>query len=171
METITKLFLPFISKDDVLVDVGACAGSYTLSALALGAQVYAFEPDPRWLRILNTNIDLNEGFRTRSVLSDKGLWSMECIFAYEEVEDVQATTLDILNIPATYIKIDVDGSEAGVIKGGLRALVQHKPRLLIEHHPTRAPGSDEWIIKTLKDMGYNHKTGNPIDKIYHSLFY
>ena len=44
---------------DVALDIGASFGSYTLFALALGAEVMAFEPSIDGHRILTENVRLN----------------------------------------------------------------------------------------------------------------
>ena len=49
------------NPDDVLVDVGANVGLYTIwAACTRGCQVYAFEPESRNFALLNRNIRLNE---------------------------------------------------------------------------------------------------------------
>lgn len=46
----------------VIVDVGGNFGWYTLYSIALGCNVFVFEPVPTWLEILRLGVALNPGF-------------------------------------------------------------------------------------------------------------
>ncbi len=153
-----QYFYPFLKPGSIVFDIGACHGSYSLPALALGARVYAFEPDPRWCEGLNNSVDINPGFRERfsligNALSDE---NYQHVFM-DELEDVQCITLDAFvkhkNVFPDFIKIDTEGMEGRVISGASQTLAR-KPRLLIEHHPQNAPRSEEWIVEILQKMGY-----------------
>ena len=52
-----------IKKDDLVIDVGAYFGSYTLSALVMGARVIAIEPNMESILNLLRNVSMNPGFR------------------------------------------------------------------------------------------------------------
>jgi len=59
----TKLFKRIVKKDNVVVDLGAHIGYYTLLASRLVGEngiVYAFEPDPKTYSLLLKNIQLNQ---------------------------------------------------------------------------------------------------------------
>ena len=43
-----QFFYPNINTGSTFFDIGTCHGSWALPALANGAYVYAFEPDPRY---------------------------------------------------------------------------------------------------------------------------
>jgi FkbM family methyltransferase len=53
-----------LRKDDVVVDVGANQGFFTCYAAERGAEVYAFEPNPKTFQLLKKNIRAN-GFADR----------------------------------------------------------------------------------------------------------
>jgi FkbM family methyltransferase len=56
----TLAWIASFARDDVLVDVGANVGMYTvLAAKTRGARVYAFEPEAQNYALLNRNILLN----------------------------------------------------------------------------------------------------------------
>ena len=48
-----------IKKDDVVFDIGSSYGSYALTACAMDAKVYAFEPEPTVFHGLVNNILIN----------------------------------------------------------------------------------------------------------------
>jgi FkbM family methyltransferase len=56
-----------IKKDDIIVDIGANVGVFTLLALSLGAKTYAFEPNPESFFVLKKNL-LKNGFTDREGL-------------------------------------------------------------------------------------------------------
>ena len=139
-----------LRKDDILFDVGANVGAYSLyAARVIGVKVYSFEPSPSTFRLLLENIHLNK-------LSEKIIpfniplssSSEMKIFKYssldsgsashaglEESETPQATinqpvltvTLDDLISryqieQPNHIKIDVDGHELDILKGAMQVL-------------------------------------------------
>lgn len=56
----TTLFKNIIKKGDVMVDIGANIGYFSLLAASLGAKVYAFEPERKNFDYLLKNIELNK---------------------------------------------------------------------------------------------------------------
>jgi len=55
------------------------------------------------------------------------------------------------------LKIDVDGFEANVLKGGLRTFADHKPKIMLELHKDALMRSEERradIVAMLLDLGY-----------------
>lgn len=76
-ETTTALFLSLLKPRDVVADLGANIGYFTmLAARAVGpaGQVFAFEPEPRNFRYLSKNIELNRYTQvtlTQAALADK----------------------------------------------------------------------------------------------------
>lgn len=140
-----------IGPGDLVIDIGAAFGCYTLAALAMGACVYAFEPSTDGYRILLENVDLNGwGYRCsvyKTALYN-GLGYPDALkkevmgfhyvakdgYAEMTLDDVLSATLDAYGGPVKFIKIDVEGAELGVLQGGFRTLLRNRPRLLIEDH-------------------------------------
>jgi hypothetical protein len=52
-------FKPYINDKTTFLDVGALCGSWTLPALALGANTISIEPDPKFFKILTNNVAIN----------------------------------------------------------------------------------------------------------------
>ena len=133
-----------IQEGDVVFDVGAAYGSYTLAALASGAsKVYAFEPEPRIHPNLSANVELN-GWSDRCVVLPVGLWNVEAdidIKSYAPHYATQATaptyemkTLDswIGLSKVDWLKVDVEGAEEAVVEGGMNFINKFLPNLIIE---------------------------------------
>lgn len=124
--------LHFLRRGDLLIDVGANVGGYTLLAAAAGAEAIAVEPSQEALPGLRRNLALNglsfevhdcalgtkpgsghltEGRGAMNRLSDAG-------------QEVRIGTLDEVAAGRTpaLVKIDVEGTEAEVIAGDAQAL-------------------------------------------------
>lgn len=114
------------------IDVGANNGFITLFALAKTdvKQILAFEPDTRFHSVFKQTLREN-GFET-----DKRVQ----LYPYGAGAEINSTTrtLDTFAAhiePPCFIKIDVDGPEADVLRGSEQLLNQHGDvRLVIETH-------------------------------------
>lgn len=144
-------FLP-IRKNGVIIDVGANIGNHSLYyALILNMPVYAFEPIKenfdilkmnvflnrleKRVKVFNHGIDIKKGKKSylQNVSGNSGTWSS----TYNSTSKHSVTdTLDniFIDIPISYIKIDVEGDELNVVIGGLRTIEKFKPVVSIEYH-------------------------------------
>lgn len=136
--------LHFLRAGDVFADAGANIGSYTILASGVaGAHTIAFEPDPETSARLQNNIRLNDishlvdvhtaalGNRAGSVRFSTGRDTINCVVGPDEAQSREVLLEKLDNavgsrIPAL-IKIDVEGYEAEVLRGG-RAVLSD-PRL------------------------------------------
>lgn len=152
-----------IKEGDVVFDVGASYGTYTLSARAMGATVYSFEPEKTIYHDLVNNILINK-FEDKCMAINMGLWSEGAVIDMKQYaphwpqqtisENYQATSLDIIfesnnNLTKLdWMKIDVEGAEEHVVRGGLKTIGKYKPNLIIECHTFLDAGLTD-KIKTL----------------------
>jgi FkbM family methyltransferase len=133
-----------IKKGDVVIDIGAWIGDFSAYATHLGAQVYAFEPSPENLDILEKTSQLNGGFTIvpYGLANETGVGfalSHHAIFGQTklvttEAGNIKITTLDhfvrenkIQKID--FIKADIEGMEREMLKGATWTLKNLKPRL------------------------------------------
>ena len=156
----------------VVYDVGAWEGVFTLFfARAVGAagQVIAFEPNPSNAARLRENLALNGltnarlvelalGERTGSawLAAPAGASGRGVLTATPTGQAVAVQTLDgliaALGLPApNFVKIDVEGAELAVLRGGADTLARCRPALLIEVHP-QADYAALWAF--LDALGY-----------------
>ena len=163
-----------VQEGDVVFDVGAGHGLWTLPSCALGARVYAVEPNESSCvaleRLLALNRFTSQCHIVQVALSNrKGEHPAElraCAAPFFE-GDPEITTLDALvkalKIPKVdWIKIDVEGGERCVIAGGLRTLMRYRPVVVIEDHTGVAPfmyycvphDTRGQILATLKTLSY-----------------
>ena len=137
-----------IKQDDIVFDIGTSYGSYTLTALSQGATVYSFEPEKTVFDGLIDNININN-WQDKSFPANMGFWSSITYldmksyaphwpeatisgdyFMHTIDEYVKSIKLNKID----WMKIDVEGAEVEVIKGGLKTLKSLKPNLIIECH-------------------------------------
>ena len=149
-------YLEFVSRiirpGDCCVDVGANFGVYSLVMASRGAAVVAFEPGVAALESLRSNIALNPLANVTvmpTAVSDSdgsaelhhvgGLTTFSLGGTPEtRSETVSLTTLDhALGTRRTdFIKIDVEGHEPMVLRGGRGVLGRDKPVVLFENSIT-----------------------------------
>jgi FkbM family methyltransferase len=69
--------------------------------------------------------------------------------------EVPVTTLDVLDPPPlAFVKIDVEGHEAAVLRGGRAVLGRDRPRLLVEIEERHHPGGSAAVFSGLAGLGY-----------------
>jgi FkbM family methyltransferase len=137
-----KYFHP--EAGQVVVDVGASYGSYTLAAAAMGATVYAFEPEPTVFVDLLRNVEAN-GFGELVRARCSGLWSHAAVvdmasYAPHWPEQTISTPfnlvpLDRFNFPRLdWLKIDCEGAEEKVLEGAALTIQRCRPAVIVECH-------------------------------------
>jgi FkbM family methyltransferase len=173
--------LALISPGDVVVDVGANIGLYSLAAAARGASVHAFEPVPSTADRFERNLELNPGFdvtlRRCAVSGVSGSLALfsESFDRYSghasahapDAEGsysvtVPAVTLDAaladLDDPIRLVKVDVEGHEAAVLRGAGQVFDRLEPRYLlleVEDQHLRAGGSSaSAVLGHATELGY-----------------
>jgi FkbM family methyltransferase len=148
-------FLLKCSDRMFLLDIGAHFGVFSLAAAHFGGKAVAVDPSPIATRMIARQSALNGltdrihivqaavsdesgavGMLSSGVFSD-GYFKITQGRAKSELTRTQATTIDHLvskhGVP-THIKIDVEGHEAAVLRGGRETLDQFAPILFLELH-------------------------------------
>lgn len=166
-----------IAPGNMVVDVGANIGAFSIKAAkVVGAegQVLALEPESTNFALLTKNIRLNN---TSNVFAKKiavgerkddtklyvyGKRGNNSVFLrpsekFEGVEHVEMDTLDGIIRERSlgrvdFLKIDVEGTELDVLRGGRQCINEFKPRIALETH-SWGPSAQE-LIRTIRDCGY-----------------
>ena len=153
---ILKQFVGLLRPGMTVWDIGANVGLYSLpSARAVGptGRVYAFEPMPQNARLLRRHLNLNRLANVQiwevAVSDCEGFVSMtegdspsEFHVAPQGEWTVKAVTLDDWisrngGSPPDLVKIDVEGSDDAVLRGGARVFAAHRPTMLLALHGER----------------------------------
>lgn len=158
-----------IKEGDIVFDIGASYGSYTLPACAAGAIVFAFEPEKTVFDDLVNNIMLNN-WHSKCFPFNIGMWENSSIVdmksyaphwpAYTISGDYTMDTIDhIAEISQItkldYIKMDIEGAEEKALKGGLKTIAKFKPKLIIECHNFLDAEISNRVKKMLEPLGYS----------------
>jgi FkbM family methyltransferase len=175
-----------LHPNEIFVDVGANAGAYTVLASAVvGSKSISFEPLPETSERLRDQVQINHindlvCIKSIGVSDQKGMLfftnnndttNKVCLAGCSEnVTKVAVTTLDDeleKNIDY-FFKIDVEGFEFNVIKGGENILSSPKTSALIIELNSNAEEfghSKEDIHNKLIDLNFKAVTYNPITRL------
>jgi len=172
-----------MNKTDVLWDIGACVGTYTIMAGTIaGVSVHAFEPLYANVNNLNSNIVLNNledrckayccaisdktGYDTLeySVFNAPGSSDTQIDQSRGFKQSIMTYTIDDLieiGIPhPTHIKIDVDGIEGRILKGGMKTFRSVKSILVEMQFMNRCSDAEEECIYRLVEYGFRFNKDN-----------
>lgn len=178
--------LHLLRQEDLFIDVGANVGAYTvLACSAIGARGFAFEPVPSTFARLLDNVRLNRADdRVRCV--NKAVAEAPGTIAFSSADDttnhalaaeerrgdaieVEVTTLDhaLAGCSPTLMKIDVEGYETLVVRGGEATLAA--PSLLavimeLNGHGKRYGFADENLVGTMTGFGFMACTYEPFSR-------
>tara|TARA_B100001758_G_C18399216_1_gene607889 strand:+ start:498 stop:1190 length:693 start_codon:yes stop_codon:yes gene_type:complete len=159
---INDMLKPYVEKSKFIVDVGANIGCHAISYAGFNtdSKIIAFEPQEKLYNILTKNIQHNT-YNDRIIAYKNGLGhcNMSCNLSGLDTadkdnvhggynkgglgigkggEDIMITTLDSYDLPGLdFIKIDVEGAEGLVIKGGEKTIEKYKPIICFEHNYQR----------------------------------
>ena len=155
------------------IDVGANKGAYTYFLSRLSAHVFAYEPNPKFMPILNPVVGPKVTvFQT--ALSDRNGEATLVIPINRKGESNNAASLvpgkytgevKNLTVPVQrlddarhpnigFIKIDVEGHEEGVIRGAERTLADHRPTLLVEIETFHVKEDIRKTFELIRSFGY-----------------
>jgi FkbM family methyltransferase len=140
-----------LKPGDVFVDGGFGPGTWTLAALAVGAQTFSFDPKALAVDILNRQIELN-GFTGAKVIQG-GLWSesgRRLFGSNSFFEGRGGTPVDVTSLDDFFrkhlverldlINLDVEWAELEVLVGARETIARFRPKLIIEiHEPCQVP--------------------------------
>lgn len=158
---VTELVEKEVKKGDIVLDIGAHIGYYTLIFAKLVGEegkVYAFEPEPTNFSLLKKNVEINgyenvvliekavsnENGKIRLYLSksntaDHRTYDSHDGRRYIEIESIRLDDFCKNNDwKIDFIKMDIQGAEAGAIQGMLNILKRNNNiKMVMEFCPLR----------------------------------
>ncbi|MFH0864064.1 MAG: FkbM family methyltransferase [Candidatus Gottesmanbacteria bacterium] len=165
-----------IKPADIVVDLGAHIGAFTIYAasLAYKGEVYAYEPNPSNFAYLKENIRLNKS-RNISIFNSAVSSSTQPIRLYissseSEHNLYQSETSKYLLVSSltlndiftknglsriNYLKLDVEGAEYDILLNTPRKILQLIDTIVFEYHDYLSHGhTHHELVKTLKEAGF-----------------
>jgi FkbM family methyltransferase len=185
-----------IGPDDVVFDVGAAYGSYSLTALAMGAsKVFAWSPQgepglPTEREFFMESIRLN-GWGNRCEVMESGVYdktgwlnastqefsteplppSVDVIYVSRLDDWYKANLLPDTTLgKKCWLKLDVEGAEVEVFKGAKEFITEVKPTILVELHLFKDPNLGVKVRELLESYGYEHVSTHPYHSVAHSVY-
>ena len=180
----TEIVKKYVRKGDIVIDIGAHVGYYTLLMAQLvgkNGKVYSFEPDPVNFQLLKKSVEIN-GFenvvliqKAVSNITDKvklflgdddsainRIYDAKLGDTKESI-DVESITIDeyfkendeLIN----FIKIDSEGSEVKIVNGMKQFLSRNKELVMMtEFFPfliKKSGDKPNQYLKSLEKSGFN----------------
>ena len=155
-------------------DIGANIGNHSLFFRNYYPQVFSFEPNPRTYKVLSLNAELSQDITCFNIgLSDSkrtaflnvnagnvggSHLSSDATYRASTQQEIKLDTLD--NISDSFggrlglLKIDVEGHELAVLKGGTALLKRDKPIVLFEQQVENFVDGESPVYEYLKSVGY-----------------
>ena len=129
-------------------DIGASVGYDSLLLAKLtGASVIAFEPDPGGIEKFQKNMEANGRLAAKVDLVPRFVSSTpsDSAVSIDSYASQPGTT------PPDVLKIDVEGAEMDVLRGGQSTIESHHPSIILEVHSLAL---EEECQRFLRDHGY-----------------
>jgi FkbM family methyltransferase len=163
-----KLFSDLIQPGWVVTDVGANIGAHTVLFSRLvgdAGVVFAFEPQRLIFQMLCANLALNGCNNVHAMQAaigaEHGLLGIASLdpdqpnnfggWPLEAMRGEEGTTVMPLTAPCHFLKIDVEGMEAEVLRGAAAMLAECAPWIYVEND--RLEKSDA-LIQQVRALGY-----------------
>ncbi|MCX7715971.1 MAG: FkbM family methyltransferase [Endomicrobia bacterium] len=153
---LAELFKEYVKEGYVVYDIGAHIGYFSLLSYVLTGttgKIYAFEPNKYNLFLLSQHIRVNKCKNV--VIVDKAVSDKVGVVMFSlgngsgtgRISDkgeyeVETTTLDKFvledrNEIPDLIKMDVEGEELNVLRGGMKFLSKYRPILFVSTHSNK----------------------------------
>ncbi|WP_232833456.1 FkbM family methyltransferase [Paraburkholderia kururiensis] len=170
------LFAQMVREGNTVVEAGANIGSHTVMlSRTVGdtGLVFAFEPQRHTFQLLCANLALNERLNVRAmqcaVGDEEGTVEFPVIdprqrnnFGASSLllqglpsEQVALRSIDSLHLPRLdFLKADVEGFEANVIRGAQKTLGEHRPIVYLEYLNHYTGDSSKTFLKLFSSLNY-----------------
>jgi len=175
-----KMLDKYVSSGDMAIDIGANVGHYTArlsDIVGPNGRVIAVEPIPQTFDLLSSNVahfTYNNVSLLNFAISDcctcvafevpkfkTGLDNYYQAYISDKIStNLKILCIDIDSFPfrskVSFMKIDAEGHDFRVLKGGKNLVAKYKPTIIVEGH-------DPQILEMLKQLGYSSKNlpGSP----------
>jgi FkbM family methyltransferase len=173
LDALNRCVFSQLPQDSTCLDIGANIGNHAVHFAKHFEKVIAFEPNPIVAAVLDANA-FGRNIQTvhKGLSSSKGELPFIAQFpnlGLSRVTDdpnkadfvIQVEPLDKLVKelgiqPVSFVKIDVEGHELEVFRGGIDFFTHYKPVLAIEAMHKSNPEAGVQVCNFLREAGYKH---------------
>jgi FkbM family methyltransferase len=180
VKTSTEIFCSLIKDNFIILDIGAQSGCFSLAAKFFPKTNWkSFEPDPSNYDLLIKNLELNEiknvecfPFGISDVnseitfnislhhrgLNTFGFRNLQDLGDIEKIKVKVSKLDDIIKDKVDLIKIDTEGCELNILKGGVEIIKKYKPKIFLElsnNHLQKFGESVNNLLKFLDVINYS----------------
>jgi FkbM family methyltransferase len=167
-----RLFETLVRPGDVVYDIGANVGFYTILASRLVGplgRVIAFEPLPRNLEFLKRHVTLNDA--SNVTVYEAAVWDRSGSSQFDaggdrsvgRVHEEGSTCVATVKLdellesqslpPPSLIKMDIEGGELRALRGAAGLLRLHRPSILLATHgPIQHAGCYDFLAERGYDL-------------------
>jgi FkbM family methyltransferase len=164
-----------VYEDDVVLDIGACEGSFSVFAASKGARIIAVEPSKQMTKLIKRLFERRNLKQPDVVNKLLGRFCGETWFCEDPINiaastttsvgtelegsyPVEVTTLDALVASLKieridFIKCDAEGADVDILKGGEEALRRFHPRIAVTTY--HADDHYHLLAEYLSGLGYS----------------
>jgi FkbM family methyltransferase len=191
---IRKYLTSYSNSNSMFLDIGANIGAIVLRAALCGCRCVAFEPQPELVKLLSWNAihnSLDGRIKVRNValghtrgtltlsVSDENCGNARTSYSGDGIEVPVSTLMQEFSkeewLAVTMIKIDVEGFELEVLRGGKELFEWHRPLLVSEVNNaelSRMGHSWHELVNLLKELGYQefHALGPSLYPIRNGVY-
>lgn len=175
LENVIKFLTKKKIVNGVAIDIGANIGNHSIYFSQFYNDVYAFEPNPKIYKALLINTEdhknvypFNLGLGNKqgqgyiTISNRQNLGSAQINMSKSEKETssqpINITQLDNfwgkIDKEIGLIKIDVEGMELKVLKGGINIIRNYKPVIIFEQHKDDFKNNRSEVINFIRGMDY-----------------
>jgi FkbM family methyltransferase len=190
-----NIFDKYLNDNSLCIDVGAFIGTNTIKMARRCKKVYSFEPYEQTFNLLKKNLEFNninnvEVYQKAVGNENKKITEMyypEKLKQYENLSNVGAmrvtyefhentkmkVDVDMIKLDDYFymqkidlIKLDCEGCELDVLKGGKYIIQKFKPIILLENFERKELLEDVW--KELEGLDYKYLSLSSVNGMFYS---
>ena len=171
----TEKILELADKTKLCLDIGANIGVISMALIAGGFKVEAFEPQPEVYKLLKKNVGLDANVHNTALGMAAGVADMPKVYYSDKGNfgglgigaksiygsyQVPVATLDSFNFENVgFIKLDVEGFEEQVLRGGVETILRDKPIMYIEDDRMEKSAT---LRAYIQELGYTYESHKPL---------
>ena len=138
-----------VEKNDVVIDIGAAEGNFSLDVVERAGAIYIFEYDKNWIEALNATF---EPWKDKVHIINKYV---------SNVDNENCATLNCLmgDKPVNFIKLDVEGAEVQILESS-KKILENNSSLKLAICTYHQKNDAKTIERILNENKYNYNFSN-----------